>query len=81
MRRMECLDEAPELNLRMLREMTGKTQNEMATVLELSQAELSRAERRADHLLSTIRKYVNALGGRMEVMAVFEDKVIKLKDV
>ncbi len=75
------MDTPPELNLRALREMTGKTQNEIATVLELSQAELSRAERRADHLLSTIRKYIEALGGRLEVVAVFDDKVIRLKDV
>jgi transcriptional regulator with XRE-family HTH domain len=78
---MDCIDDAPELNLRMLREMTGKTQNEIAVRLELSQAELSRAERRADHLFSTVRKYIQALGGRLEVMAVFEDKVVKLKDV
>jgi len=75
------MDERPELNLRALRELAGMTQLEIAALLELSQAELSRAERRDDHLLSTIRKYIEALGGRLEVVAVFEDRVVRLKNV
>ncbi len=34
-----------------------------------------------DHLLSTLRRYVTALGGQLEVVAVFDNKRIALKGV
>jgi predicted transcriptional regulator len=70
-----------EMNLRALREFAGKTQAEVAKAAEMSQPEASRAERRTDHLLSTLKRYVEALGGELEVVAVFDDKRIKLKGV
>ena len=69
------------MNLAALRELAGKTQVEMAQLAEMTQSELSRTERRDDHLLSTLRRYVQALGGRLEVLAVFDDRQIKLKGV
>ena len=35
----------------------------------MAQAEISKMERRDDHLLSTLRRYVEALGGDLEVVA------------
>ena len=73
--------EVLDMNLRAMREMVGKTQVEAAEVAELTQGEISRAERRSDHLLSTLRRYVNALGGELEVVAHFGDKRIRLTGV
>ena len=73
--------EVLEMNLRSVRELVGKTQVEVARMTKLSQAELSRAERREDHRLSTLRRYVEALGGELEVLAHFGDKWIRLKGV
>jgi len=70
-----------EANLKSLREITGRTQAEVADALKLSQAELSRQERRDDHLLSTLRRYVEVLGGELEVIARFGDKSVRLKGV
>lgn len=70
-----------EMNLRALREFTGTTQVEVARAADMSQSEASRAERREDHLISTLKRYVEALGGELEVFAVFDDKRIKLKGV
>jgi hypothetical protein len=42
--------------------------------------ELSRLESRNDHLTSTLRRYVEALGGRLEITAVFGERRIRLKD-
>lgn len=70
-----------ELNLRELRETLGKTQVEMAAAVDMSQSELSRSERREDHLLSTLRRYVEALGGELEVVANFGDRRVRLKGV
>jgi transcriptional regulator with XRE-family HTH domain len=69
------------MDLQELRQATGKTQVEVAALAEMTQSELSRLERRDDHRLSTLRKYVEALGGELEVTAVLGDKRIKLHGV
>ena len=69
------------MELRELRQEAGKTQAEVAEIAEMTQAELSKFERRDDHLISTLRRYVTALGGRLEVVAVFDKKRIPLKGV
>jgi DNA-binding XRE family transcriptional regulator len=70
-----------QMDLRELREEAGKTQAEVAEIAETTQAELSKIERREDHLLSTLRRYATALGGELEVVAVFDNKRIALKGV
>jgi hypothetical protein len=52
-----------------------------AKAVKISQAELSRAEAREDHRLSTLRRYVEALGGEVEVIARFGDTSIRVKSV
>ena len=47
---------------------------------EMTQSELSRLESRTDHLTSTLRRYVEALGGKLEVTAVFGGRRVKLTD-
>jgi hypothetical protein len=44
----------------------------------MTQSELSRIESRNDHLTSTLRRYVEALGGQLEVTAVFGTRRVKL---
>ena len=68
-------------SLREARERAGKTQKEVAALVEVSQAELSRAEAREDHLLSTVRRYIEALGGELEISASFGDKKLRLRGV
>jgi hypothetical protein len=69
------------VNLRALREDAGKTQAEVARRTEMSQPELSRLESRTDHLISTLRKYVRALGGEIEVVASIGGRKVRLRDV
>lgn len=70
--------EALELSLRDLREQCGFTQQQIAEALEMAQGAFSRLERRDDHLVSTLRKVVKALGGELEVTARFRDKRVKI---
>lgn len=77
----EVRDELLAMHLRELREAAGKTQSEIAAVAEMTQAELSKVERREDHLVSTLRRYVEALGGELEVVAVIGNKRIALTGV
>ncbi len=55
------------------------TQGEVAAALDVTQANISRIERQDDLYLSTLEEYVAALGGRLELHAVFPDQVIALE--
>jgi predicted transcriptional regulator len=68
-----------EANLAELRKAVGVTQVEAAEAAEMTQSELSRLERRPDHLVSTLRRYVESLGGELEVTAVVGKKRVRLK--
>ena len=62
-----------EMSLADLRKEVELTQAELAARVEISQAELSRAEARGDHKVSTIRRYLEALGFDLELVAVGTD--------
>lgn len=79
--RREVEQEILDMDLRGLRELVGKTQQDMAILVEQTQGQVSETERRSDHRLSTLRKYVEALGGEIEVVANFGDKRIRLHSV
>jgi hypothetical protein len=72
---------ALEMNLPELRKVLGKTQLDVADAAEMAQAKVSEFERRGDHMLSVLRRYIEALGGKLEVSAVFDDKRVRLKGV
>ena len=69
------------MSLQGLRERVGRTQGEIARRVSMTQSQLSRVEARKDHLTSTLRKYVRALGGRIEVVAVVNGKRVVLQGV
>jgi len=62
-----------------LRESRKVTQEQLAGKLRVTQAAVSRLERRTDMHLSTLREFVRALGGEVEIRAVFHDGTVKLK--
>ena len=66
------------LTLRQLREEAGLTQIEMAELADLTQSALSRIERREDNQVETVRKYIEALGGKLELVAVIGNKRVSL---
>ncbi len=61
-----------------LRQACGVTQEELVRAWEVSQENVSRVEREKDVYLSTLRTYVAALGGHLELTAVFPDQTIRL---
>jgi DNA-binding XRE family transcriptional regulator len=70
------------VSLRDLRRKAGLTQQQVAKLLGVSQPELSQYEAgRADGRLSTLRKYVAAMGWELEVAAVQGNKRIPLRGV
>ena len=64
------------LRLGDIREAVGKTQVEIATELRLGQGSVSKIERAADMYLSTLRRYIEALGGELVVSARFPEGTI-----
>ena len=58
-------------SLRKLREQSGMTQIQLADKLGIGQASISKMERRGDVQLSTLKKYVNALGASLSIEATF----------
>lgn len=69
------------MNLQQLREYVRKTQGDVARQAAVTQPQLSRIEGRRDHLVSTLRKYVRALGGDIRVIAEIGVEQIVLLDV
>ena len=60
------------LGLAGIRAARRVTQVELAARLDRSQGNVSELERRSDVYLSSLREYVEALGGELEVNAVFD---------
>jgi len=63
--------EAEEATLRQLREAQRKSQEELAVKLGVGQPSVAKLEQRTDVYVKTLRKYVEALGGELEITARF----------
>jgi transcriptional regulator len=73
--------ELQELTLRELRQGLDFTQQQVADRADMTQSELSRLESRADHRISTLRRYIEAMGGELEIAVLVGKRRIKLTDV
>ncbi len=78
--RSELVAEARAYRLAELRTELGLTQHQLADALQVSQARISKLEQgdlqRTE--LSTIQRYVEALGGTVEIVAAFGDERLVL---
>nr|WP_062493525.1 XRE family transcriptional regulator [Gluconobacter potus] len=54
--------------LRELRQIAGKAQAEIASTLNIKQPSVSQLEQQTDMYLSTLRSYVAAVGGELQLM-------------
>lgn len=61
-----------EYSLKQLREMCALTEEQLARKMSISQSAISRIESRKDLKISTIHRYINALGGRLEINVITE---------
>ncbi|WP_249021615.1 helix-turn-helix transcriptional regulator [Conexibacter sp. S30A1] len=76
----EAAVETEKLRIRLatLREQVGVSQIELAEALNTSQSNVSQLERSNDQMLSSIARYVHALGGELKLTAVIGDTVYTL---
>ena len=62
-----------------LREARKLTQTQLATLLEVDQGSVSKMERRTDMYISTLRSYIEAMGGSLHIRAVFPDGEVQIQ--
>lgn len=63
-----------DLSLAELRRARLMTQDQLAADLHINQASIAKLERRTDMYLSTLRRFVEAMGGELEIVARFPDQ-------
>jgi len=71
-------EDRKEMPLHELRAARHLTQQQLAQTLDMTQAAVSQLEQRTDIYLSTLENFVEAMGGRLEMYAVFPDGKVKL---
>jgi DNA-binding XRE family transcriptional regulator len=72
----QMLRDMPLDELRVAREMT---QESLASVLGVKQASISKMERRADMYVSTLAKFIEAMGGKLEIRACFPEGSVRIR--
>lgn len=63
-----------EMTLREVREARERSQRVVGEVLHINQAAVSKIERRTDMYVSTLRSFIEAMGGELEIIARFPDR-------
>ncbi len=74
-RKEELLADIPLEQLRAARQLT---QTSLAQVLGVNQSTVSKLEKRTDMYLSTLRSYIQAMGGQLEIQAVFPEGSVRI---
>ncbi len=69
-----------EMELAELRQALSLTQSTLAETLGVGQAEISKIENRTDMFVGTLRRFIKAMGGDLEIRAVFPDRAITIKN-
>ena len=71
-------EELAQMPLNQLRNARAMTQTRLAELLEMDQGNISRLEQRTDMYLSTLRSYIEAMGGKLEIRALFPEGDVRI---
>ena len=74
----DVLNAAAVMTLYQLREARSLTQVSLARSLEVNQGAVSRMEKRTDMYVSTLRNFIQAMGGRLQVKAIFPEGEVEI---
>jgi DNA-binding XRE family transcriptional regulator len=74
-------EELAKIPLAEVRRARQLTQNRLAELLHVNQGAVSKLERRSDMYLSTLRSYIEAMGGQLEIRAVFPNGEVMLEQL
>jgi transcriptional regulator with XRE-family HTH domain len=67
-----------DMALEELRDALRLTQQHLAQTLQVDQSAISKLERRTDMYVSTLERFIEAMGGRLEIRAVFPEGSVRI---
>ena len=67
-----------EMPLAELRQARDRSQEELAKSLRVGQPAVAKLEKRADMYVSNLRRYIEALGGSLEITARFPEGAVSI---
>jgi DNA-binding XRE family transcriptional regulator len=67
------------VTLNQLREARSLTQANLASILGVNQGSVSKIEKRTDMYVSTLRSFIQAMGGQLQIKAIFPDGEIEIE--
>jgi DNA-binding transcriptional regulator YiaG len=69
-----------EMGLAEVRRALQLSQEEIAQTLQVGQGSVAKMEKRADMYVSTLRRFIQAMGGELEIVARFPEHAVKIKN-
>lgn len=69
-----------DMDLAEIRRALKLSQEELAQTLQVGQAAVAKLEKRADMYVSTLRRFIEAMGGELEIVARFQDREVHIKN-
>ena len=69
-----------EMNLAEVRRALRLSQEEIGQTLQINQGSVAKIEKRADMYVSTLRRFIEAMGGELEIVARFPDHAVKINN-
>src|ERR1035437_8558138 len=67
------------VSLNQLREARSLTQANLASILGINQGSVSKMEKRTDMYISTLRSFIQAMGGQLQIRAVFPEGEVEIE--
>jgi DNA-binding XRE family transcriptional regulator len=72
-------EEVKKLSLHQVRHARSLTQVNLANTLHVNQGTVSKLEKRTDMYVSTLRSYIEAMGGQLQIRAIFPDGEVQIE--
>ena len=69
-----------QMPLHELRQARGLSQQALAQMLNVQQPSIAKMERRTDMYISTLRSHIEAMGGKLEIIAKFDDGDVRINN-
>ena len=75
----EAIRLGEEMELAQIRQALKLSQTELGRELHIGQASVAKIEKRTDMYVSTLRRFIEAMGGELEIVARFPDRTVKIR--
>lgn len=76
----EALKLGSEMELAEVRRALKLSQDEIAQTLQIGQSSVAKLEKRADMYVGTLRRFIEAMGGELEIVARFPGHSVKIRN-